>query len=234
MSRLAQVKCGRVHLWMRAIGASGRDVEECVSVLVSDEMERAERFRFEKHRNRFVRGRAFLRETVAAFCDCEPSALVVSIGEDGKPVVRDSPVAFNLSHSGDVAVLGVASMSEIGVDVERFDRSVEYIALARRYFAPSEVSAMEALDKEDVAQRELFFRLWTSKEAAMKATGEGLRIDPRLIEVRLNAERRPASYDGRYSSWHLVNEDRRLDGVTVSVAAPESFDVIWESDVPAD
>ena len=211
---------------MRGIGASGDDIEQCQERMTSEELERAGRFRFEQHRNRFIRGRAFLREILAEFCNCSPRKLQLSVREDGKPEVKESPVAFNLSHSGDVAVIGIARMREIGVDVECFDRKVECVSLARRYFADSEVEALEELN--DLAQRELFFRLWTSKEAAMKATGEGLRIDPRRVEVLLDSEVRPQRYDGQFAPWYLANEDVKSDGVTVSVAAPEPFSLVWE------
>ena len=193
MTSIAEAKPGHVHLWMREIGVHGSDLDQCRNSLTAEENDRAEKFRFDEHRNRFIRGRAFLREVLATFCGSgSPGELPLAIGEDGKPLVPDSPVAFNLSHSGDIAVLGVAPMREIGVDVECFDRRVECLALARRYFAPSEIAAMEALNGP--AQRELFFRLWTSKEAAMKATGEGLRIDPRGIEVLLDNAVRPLRY----------------------------------------
>ena len=64
----------------------------------------------------------------------------------------------------------------------------------------------------------------------MKATGEGLRIDPRGIEVLLDEEIRPKRYEGRFAPWYLANQDRGVNRVTVSVAAPEPFAVIWESD----
>lgn len=222
----AVARQGHVHLWMRGIGASGDPLEDSRGKITAAEAERADKFRFEQHRNRFIRGRAFLREILASFCGCAAHELPLSTGEDGKPLVQGSPVAFNLSHSGDVAVLGIAPMREIGVDVECFDRRVECVALARRYFADSEINALEML--EPAAQRELFFRLWTSKEAAMKATGEGLRIDPRGVEVLLDSNVRPMRYDGRFAPWYLANEDIHATGVTVSVAAPEPFSLVWE------
>ena len=218
---------GKVHLWMRDIGESGQDAHSCREILSPTEKQRADRFRFDTHRDRFVRGRAFLREIVAQFYKCEPSELMVVEGSDGKPLVPGSAVAFNLSHSGDIAVLGVAPMKEIGVDVETFDRNVECVSIAKRFFAESEFRAVKAQPSDE--QRELFFRLWTSKEAAMKATGEGLRIDPRLVEVDLDHGLRPRKYRGRFESWHLANEDISGAGVTVSVAAPEPFAIVWES-----
>lgn len=224
----AMARAGRVHLWVCDIGGSGRCADECADVLTDDERQRAARFRFEVHRHRFLRGRAFLRERVAAFCGCDPRELPLTAGEDGKPVVRGAMVAFNLSHSEDVAVLGIAAMREIGVDVECFARRVECLPLARRFFAPAEIAALEAAP--DASRNALFFRLWTSKEAAMKATGAGLRIDPRQVEVALDAGTRPLRYEGRFAPWFLANEDYDCaGGVTVSVAAPEPFTLCWET-----
>ena len=217
-----------VHLRVCDIGDRGAPLPACEAALTDDERARARRFKFDVHRNRFLRSRAFLRTTIARYCQTEAERLELELEDNGKPFVKNAPVAFNLSHSADVAVLGVARMSEIGVDVECFDRSIEFIDIAKRYYAPSEVARLKKLDRP--GQRDLFFRLWTSKEAAMKATGEGLRIDPRTIEVKLTDTLRPARYEGRFHPWHLANEDIQELGATVSIAAPESFKTVWIED----
>lgn len=216
---------GSVHLWTCDLSENGSPVEQCHEAITAGEKEHATRFRFEVHRHRHIRGRAFLRTVLGRYCATAPKDLGLKTRDNGKPYIEGAPVTFNLSHSADVAVLGVAKMSEIGVDVECFDRKVECINIARRYFAKSECHVLE--QQNDEGQRDLFFRLWTSKEAAMKATGEGLRIDPRTVEVELGSSLRPAAYCGRFQPWHLNNEDLESKGATVSVAAPEPFSISW-------
>src|SRR5690606_35000212 len=81
---------------------------------------------------------------------------------------------FNLSHTRGMAVLAVTRAGEVGVDVESVQRRVELLALSERYFAASEHRRIAQLSGP--AQREQFFRVWTLKEAYLKACGLGLRI----------------------------------------------------------
>ena len=60
----------------------------------------------------------------------------------------------------------------IGVDIERVRKNLDYLALAKRFFAPTEYNAIEMLSFEK--QIDAFYRCWTRKEAFIKATGLGL------------------------------------------------------------
>lgn len=93
----------------------------------------------------------------------------IALGEHGKPFLPDNPdVQFSLTHSGDQAVC-VLDNHAVGVDIEAV-RAVRYEALARRHFTPEENEWLAAQDDKLRA----FFRLWTAKESALKARGEGL------------------------------------------------------------
>jgi 4'-phosphopantetheinyl transferase len=81
-------------------------------------------------------------------------------------------VAFNLSHSGDLALLGIACGREIGVDIERHRPEVNCEQLAEHFFAPVEVAALRALAPGE--RRAAFFACWSRKEAYIKAVGRGL------------------------------------------------------------
>lgn len=90
-------------------------------------------------------------------------------GGKGKPYFRDYPFFFNLSHSGDY-VICVLSAEEVGVDIQQH-RAGAGRRIAARYFSAQEKAALENC-KED--GDELFFRLWTRKEAYGKLTGQGI------------------------------------------------------------
>jgi 4'-phosphopantetheinyl transferase len=82
---------------------------------------------------------------------------------NGKPCVPGARVKFNLSHSGELALCAVASDREVGVDVKRVRAVPEMRRIVERFFPGEEAGDPAA-----------FFRLWTRREAFVKATGRGL------------------------------------------------------------
>lgn len=147
------------------------------ALLSVDERARWQRFAREEDRCRFLLARALVRTVLARRLGCEPASLVFSADAHGKPRLQHpsgTALQFNLSHTRGLCALVLGSGAELGVDVENFDREVEVLALARRFFATPEVLALEALAPRP--QRELFFALWTLKEAWVKAKGLGLRV----------------------------------------------------------
>ena len=102
--------------------------------------------------------------------------MVLRPDEDGKPWLESGEWHFNLSHSGDWALLGVAR-EELGIDVEDSGRRVEHHPLAQRFFSRYEADRAHS--------KETFFQIWTLKEAYVKAVGKGLRLpldDFRVID----------------------------------------------------
>ena len=92
-------------------------------------------------------------------------------GENGKPYFKDSSVFFNLSHSGE-RVMCVIGDTEAGCDIENANRKYD-MNVAKRFFSPSEVKALEETLDED-EKKKLFFKLWTLKESFVKLKGDGL------------------------------------------------------------
>lgn len=147
------------------------------ALLSADEQLRWQRFAREEDRNRFLLVRALVRRVLAQELRLQPQDLLFKADTHGKPHVMipgGKPLHFNLSHTRGLSVLALSRQAEVGVDVEAQGRQVELLALARRYFATSEILALEDLAAEP--QRELFFALWTLKEAWVKAKGLGLRV----------------------------------------------------------
>jgi 4'-phosphopantetheinyl transferase len=119
--------------------------------------------------------RAALREILAAYLGGRPEAVATIAGEDGKPrlAVTPPPLAFNLSHSGGLALVAIAAGgTEIGIDVERLRPRRDMARLAARWLPAADAEAVAAAPEE---QREAgFYAAWTAHEARTKCTGAGL------------------------------------------------------------
>lgn len=143
-------------------------------LLAPDEQDRASRFRFPEHRDRFIAARGALRFVLGSLTQTDPSRLAFDYGPHGKPALRHNPanLHFNLSHSGNLALISVTQAGALGVDIEKIDDRRAKPEIARRFFAPQEIAQLEALPGD--AYTNAFFHCWTRKEAVLKAAGIGI------------------------------------------------------------
>jgi 4'-phosphopantetheinyl transferase len=153
-------------------------LESFARLLSPDEAQRVERMQYPEGRHQMLVTRALVRNVLSHYSPQVPPAdWRFDRGELGRPsVARDMPEAaralhFNVAHTKGLVVMAVGRMPEIGVDVERVDPGVR-LAVARRYFSPAEVAALDALPPGQQPRR--FQRLWTLKEAYLKAVGTGI------------------------------------------------------------
>ena len=117
-------------------------VPELSSLLVQEELDKASRFRMPGDGDRYICAHGMLRKILAGRVGREPRSLRFDCGPQGKPALCDADgVAFNLSHSGDWAVVAVTDASGVGVDVERVREQRDELELAQRFFAPAEAKA---------------------------------------------------------------------------------------------
>ena len=145
-------------------------------LLSSDEQERAARFHFARDRQYFCAARASLRTLLGGYLKATPREVAFQYSDKGKPGLtshrRSHAIAFNVSHSGDFALLGFTRSCEIGVDIEKIRDDFDSAAIARRFFSAHEQEQLSRLRADQ--QHHAFFRCWTRKEAFIKALGEGL------------------------------------------------------------
>jgi 4'-phosphopantetheinyl transferase len=185
MRQLGPLTGREVHLYIARLESSENNFARAFSWLSPDEVERAHRFRFDQHRRAFVLGRAVLRALVANYLRVAPEEASFTYGPKGKPAlsVAHCPLFFNVSNSGDLAAYAFTSDCEIGVDIEQSRRLVELEGIARRFFAPEEVSELMGLSEGQ--RRAAFFNCWTRKEAYIKAVGDGLSVPLDSFQVTL-------------------------------------------------
>lgn len=158
------------------VGWREGDFEYNRTVLDAVERKRAEAFRFARDREAFSATRAALRRLLGRVLRCAPEAVEFAVGPAGKPALAagTSGVHFNVSHSGEVALVALARC-EVGVDVERCRPDVEFLDLAQRFFAKEERDAVAAVEGE--VRAAVFYRCWARKEACVKAVGLGLQVE---------------------------------------------------------
>ena len=160
-----------VHLWEGSLLASAPALRAARSLLSDREKRRAERFVHRRHRHRYTVAQACLRRVMGHFLDIGPARVRFHFGKFGKPFVPGGPV-FNQSHSGERILIAVARNGRLGVDIEEIRPVPLMLRIARRRLAPAEGARLLAVGEAERLAR--FFRLWTRKEAFLKALGVGL------------------------------------------------------------
>ena len=171
-----------VHVDLR-----GNNVHETAALawLNDEERERRQRFVYGGPRRRFALCRAALRAILCNRLGCENGQLDFEAAEYGKPNAlvdgTPAPVSFNVSHSGEHGLIAIAPEGRLGVDVEERVAHRNMDLLIDGVFGPSEQG--ELASTRGVDKIHLFFRLWTIKEALIKALGTGFTLNPSTFEV---------------------------------------------------
>lgn len=180
----------------------------CLSLLAPAERARWERLKSPKASDEFLAGRSFMRQVLGQLTGCPPADVGFAYNSLGRPELAPGSLrlGFNLSHSHGLGLLAVARAERVGVDLELIRPMADLLGLARRYFAERELVALEVLEPE--ARLELFFHIWTSKEAFIKAHGAGVGYGLDRVEIAWEEEgapffRRLAENDNP-ADWSLV------------------------------
>lgn len=177
------------------------------------EQARLERIRAARRRREFVLCRSALR---AILCDrlvCDNAQLYFEDSEQGKPsaLVRAAPAAidFSVSHSGRHALIAVVGEGRVGIDVE--DRSTlrDIEGAASLTFTPAEQAELAAMG--GIRKTEFFYRIWTMKEALIKALGVGFGLNPCRFEIP--PEMRSGARHCVFRFPHVPGERWRLENL---------------------
>ena len=174
-----------LDIWFWRLGAGYYDrgwLERWHRVLSDDECARMARFKFEADQVRYLVCRAWMRRVLGWHLGRAPRLVRFDYGEREKPLSADNPdeLTFNLSHTAGLAALAVARGPAVGVDVERL-RPINYDFMA---YTLTEAELASLAHLKGAARTRGFLRIWTAKEAFIKATGEGFFRSLSSFEVR--------------------------------------------------
>jgi 4'-phosphopantetheinyl transferase len=200
----------QVDVWRARLDPPVEVLERLAASISAEETQRAARFHFPADKDRFIAAHGCLRAVLARYLHCEPDQLAFSVNPYGKPALHDHHLEFNLSHSGDFALIAVAQERKVGVDVERIRSDMELESIANRYFSQREVSEFLGLPAEQRVAG--FFTCWTRKEAYIKAQGLGLSLPLESFDVSLTPNepailRAPLPDSQEAARWTLLSLD---------------------------
>ncbi|MGB2924817.1 MAG: 4'-phosphopantetheinyl transferase superfamily protein [Limnothrix sp.] len=188
-----------VDYWFISL-ADLTQAEKLNSLLSLDEQRRSQRYKFVELQQRFILGRAKLRQILGYYLKQNPRDLIFKYGKYGKPLIAE--ISFNFSHTKEFAACAVVTNKNniaIGIDLEKNNRDTKSLNLAERFFAPIEFTWLRQQPIETQATN--FVRLWTAKEAYLKAVGKGLQGGLDQVVVNLDNTPKLATSDDQH--WTL-------------------------------
>ena len=174
--------------WIHFSVETDKDIqlEKALTIISDEERIRAGMFRFDRDRDRFVRGRGYLRTILAECLDITPETLDLKKHEHGKLYLEGDPIYFNLTHSAGAGVIVVSEEHSIGVDLEFVNRKIKVLEVARSVLVDRELDYLEGTRAED--RERLFLYFWTAKEAYLKLLGTGLSLEPKKVSLQLGSK----------------------------------------------
>ena len=156
-----------------------------LALLDDEEQARWDRFVVQRARRQFSLCRAALRIHLCERLGCTNRELSFGYLEHGKPFAKvngtASAASFNVSHSGLHGLIGFAERDGLGVDLEERSRDRDFDGIGKLVYGKAERRALASAGGED--KRRLFYRLWSLKEALIKALGTGFSLSPARFEV---------------------------------------------------
>jgi 4'-phosphopantetheinyl transferase len=152
-------------------------------------------------------GRHALRVALAAHCGQAAPDLRIGTNAFGKPRLVDWPkLQFNVSHSEQLAIIGISHVASVGVDIERLRANCSNADMVRAHFTADEAATWHQAPPSE--RDHVFLTVWTRKEACLKAWGVGLSLAPRDVRVGLGTGGQPlqvrsAQARGDIRLWRL-------------------------------
>ena len=191
-------------------------LDAALLLLSDEEKQRANRFHFVRDRERYIRGRGYLRQIVAGRLGLAAESLELQKNAFDKPFVAGDPVYFNLSHSAGTAVLALCDKQPIGIDIEFIDRKIDFLEIGRTVFTENEMLHIQNAQEKERGQ--LFFNFWTAKEAYLKMLGVGMSLDPKKVSLEIIDGRPISSSADGYPTAKLTFIDLQHKGAICCIS----------------
>ncbi len=165
---------GTVHLWVADLNSWGNHSGNLRTLLSHEELNRLDRLKIDNKKTEFLCSRSILKIILSMYLTEDPNDLSISYTLAGKPILPDTELQFNVSHSKDFLLCGISLTNRIGIDIQEIYPISSLDRIINNFFSPTEIQYLRSLPSREVYQ-EHFFSIWTAKEAYLKAVGEGIQ-----------------------------------------------------------
>jgi len=195
----------KVDVWFTKLKETEDACRRYWPVLDGNEQNRALRHAHPTLKYRYVETHGLLRHLLSRRLGQAPERINIQTAEHGKPYLPDFPDwTFNLSHCDHHLAIAIAQACRLGIDIELIKPRNGFLGLVQKCFAATEAAYWHGLDPTE--QSAAFYRIWTAKEAFVKATGRGIAVgleqcvtDPHRFGQFCHI---PPAY-GAAADWHL-------------------------------
>ena len=174
----------QIHIWLVPVFYNREGYHKASLFLSSDEIVRRNEYLFEKDQMRFAFGRYYLKSLAGLYLSARPDEVQIGYQKYGKPYFlkkKQSHLKFNISHSGGIITCAFSLHEEVGVDIEKYGQTIDFLGMSEKYFSKMEKQLLKKSQKHH--SPDLFYNTWVCKEAYLKYRGTGLRIPPGSFSV---------------------------------------------------
>lgn len=194
---------GVVEIWRLHFPSCIHRLPELYEILNPEEKSKSALFYHETDKYKFIIGKAMLRMLLGDYLNKNPETLDFTLGVNMKPVLKmdnDISMHFNLSHSGEYILIAVSD-SPVGIDIERYETDLNINEVIEIAFSAKEIRYLKRQTNPD----KTFFKLWTRKEALLKATSKGLNDDIRSVPCLDGKHAVSAALINNSQHWRVSN-----------------------------
>ena len=180
----------KIHIWSANLDQPESVAQKYYSVLSQQEKNQVDKYKIKELRYRYILSKGILRQLLADYLVCEYQEIEFEYNDFGKPGIATSSnaddIRFNLSHSGNLAVFSFVKNKNIGIDVEQVQEIQDMDGVVNLCFSESEKEWFYRISPAE--KKEIFYKIWTTKEAYIKAIGKGFSFSPNRINLELNSK----------------------------------------------
>ncbi|MFZ6769526.1 4'-phosphopantetheinyl transferase family protein [Undibacterium sp. Di26W] len=179
------------EIWLASLAQLREYRPGLQDLLSSAEQARCQRYMHQDDRDRYLGGRALVKLAVAINTGVPVQDMSIVLATSGKPAIvfarhaPPPPPSISISHAGELIIVALGNMSDIGVDVELLHHDVNLDELMSVVCSASEIAEINRLNSKSRTQK--FYEFWVLKEAYLKATGDGLSADARRLIFSVGA-----------------------------------------------
>ncbi len=226
-----------IHLWHTTISDCEPFIHLYTPHLTQNEIDRANQFHFQKDRLRYLITRIFVRWVLTEYePKVRPKDWLFTTNQYGRPEIMpgfiETPLTFNITHSGNIIALAITSHRAIGVDTEAVRDIPNFMDLAKSHFTQSEFKSISLQPLHLQSKR--FFEIWTLKESYIKALGTGLSTDLRSIEFEFT-ENNLIGFScpcNQYVFWQFEIEGRYVGALCCQSIESQASKIVIHNKIP--